>query len=101
MSADVRFRGTFRYDDEDALAEAVADAGAFIEDDEELQDLLDEEGCIDVGKNRVTIDINLGVPWDWVQVLQDMIEAFAEHASSGEVSCRIDDEEMDPYEAES
>lgn len=98
MSAEMKFEGTLKFSDEDELAEAIADAGALLDDEPELAELLNEETAIDVGHLRVSIDIDLSGPADWFFTLEGIVEAFADRAVAGSIACWYDGEEQDPYE---
>ena len=100
MSADMKFAGSFHFDDEDDLAEAVADAGALLEsEDPDLAEILQEMGAFDVGHKRVSIDVDFSGPSEWFLAIEALVETFAARASSGRVACWYEEEEMDPYEA--
>lgn len=97
MSTEFKFDGTFYYDDEDALAEAIDEAGAIMDEDPELAEILEDQSCFDVTDRYVSVDIDMSGPSEWYLILEGILETFAGAASSGRVRCWMDGEEMDAF----
>lgn len=98
MAYDHRFTGTYRFADADTLAEALEDARAGLEgEDEDYVDLIEEawDDWFTVDGDTLRIDIELHGPGELWFILEAIVETLADAADAGRVEGTQDDDEED------